>query len=75
MSVIGGENREKFTVEGLSCRSCAQTVGEVLTSVEGVKEVEVDHEAEKALVTFTDQPVDPGKLKQAVEEAGYRLIA
>ena len=61
-----------ITVEGMTCEHCEQTVDEALHGVEGVSEVTVDREDERASV---DGDADPDELVRAVEDAGYTAHA
>ena len=63
---------ETITVEGMSCEHCEQTVDEALRGVDGVTDVTVDREAERASVEG-DPDVD--ELVAAVKDAGYTANA
>lgn len=61
-----------ITVEGMTCDHCEQTVGEALRSVDGVSDVSVDRDDERASVSGD---ADPNDLVRAVEDAGYSAHA
>lgn len=61
-----------IAVEGMTCEHCEQTVEEALEDVEGVSDVRVDRDEERATVEG-DAGVD--ELVTAVEEAGYSAHA
>lgn len=61
-----------LTVEGMSCDGCESTVTDALESVDGVTDVEVDHEADSATVEGT---AETEELVTAVEDAGYDATA
>lgn len=61
-----------ITVEGMSCEHCEQTVEDALQGVNGVSDVSVDREAERASV---DGDADVAALVEAVEDAGYTAHA
>lgn len=61
-----------ITVEGMTCEHCQQTVDEALRDVEGVEDVSVDREAERANV---EGEADADDLVSAVEGAGYSAKA
>lgn len=63
-----------FTVIGMTCHSCAMTVTEEVTQVPGVDDVSVELATGRLTVT-SDSNLDPALIKDAVEEAGYRLAA
>jgi copper chaperone len=63
-----------FTVVGMTCHSCAMTVTEEVTQVPGVQDVAVELATGRLTVT-SDSNLDLALIKDAVEEAGYRLAA
>ncbi|WP_179402736.1 heavy metal translocating P-type ATPase [Burkholderia guangdongensis] len=60
-----------LTVEGMHCGGCAGRVSRALTAVPGVVDATVDLAARAATVAVRDA-VDPARLVDAVEQAGYR---
>jgi len=60
----------ELKVEGMSCGHCVATVKSALTVVQGVQQVDVSLEAQKATVRADDAVAD-GALVEAVEQAGY----
>lgn len=60
-------------IEGMSCKHCTATVEKVLSEVKGVINVSVSLEDKKASFTLGDEAVPDAKLKEAVEEAGYKV--
>ena len=60
------------TVAGMSCGHCASSVREELAHVSHVQAVDIDL-ASGTVTIDSDGPVDTSALKNAVEEAGYRL--
>jgi copper chaperone len=61
-----------YTVTGMSCDHCARAVSTEVSSLPGVAGVEVDL-ASGRLVVISEQPVDDGAVRAAVEEAGYEV--
>ena len=61
-------------VEGRSCRHCQAAVGEALRSVPGVETAEVRLEEGRSTVTYDPAQAPFEKLREAVDEAGYRLV-
>ncbi|MEV6644791.1 heavy-metal-associated domain-containing protein [Amycolatopsis sp. NPDC051371] len=59
-----------YTVSGMSCGHCAQSVTEELTGLRGVTEVEVDV-ATGRVVVRADSPLAEVDVRAAVEEAGF----
>ena len=61
-----------YSVRGMTCGHCVTAVTTELGQLDGVTDVDVDLEAGTATVTST-QPLDPGAVNVAVQEAGYEL--
>ncbi|MBT8763947.1 heavy-metal-associated domain-containing protein [Desulfohalobiaceae bacterium Ax17] len=62
-----------FNIEGMSCSHCVQAVKKAISSVPGVKSVEVNLE-KKQVYLETDGEVDLDLIKKAVEEEGYKVV-
>lgn len=62
-------------IEGMSCDHCKKAVTDALKEVTGVASVDVDLEAGKASVTHDPSQASKDTLKEAVEEAGYEVVA
>ena len=60
----------EITIEGMTCGHCAMSVTNELATLEGVRNVQVDHSAGKA--TVEAEGVSEAQLSAAVEEAGYQ---
>lgn len=63
-----------YTVKGMTCDHCAGSVTSELNQVAGVTDVAVDLATGEVTVT-SDQPVDDGQVREAVEEAGYEVVS
>lgn len=63
---------QTFTVEGMSCGHCEQTVEEALSGVAGVESATADHESSSVTV---EGEADASELVAAVEDAGYDASA
>jgi copper chaperone CopZ len=61
-----------YTVTGMSCGHCAQSVTEELTALAGVLEVTVEVATGEVVVT-SESPLASDEVRSAVEEAGYQL--
>src|ERR1700736_6901357 len=62
-----------FTVEGMTCGSCATRVQRILSRQPGVESVYVNYATSGARGVLAEQPTDPAALRDAVEQIGYRL--
>ncbi|WP_410629718.1 heavy-metal-associated domain-containing protein [Amycolatopsis sp. cmx-4-83] len=59
-----------YTVSGMSCGHCAQSVTEELTGLPGVTEVDVDVSSGRVIVR-AEAALAEADVRGAVEEAGY----
>ncbi|RUT01559.1 copper-translocating P-type ATPase [Dulcicalothrix desertica PCC 7102] len=58
-------------LRGMSCASCARSIEEAISSVNGVNECIVNFGAELATVEYDPRKTDVTVIQQAVDEAGY----
>jgi copper chaperone len=63
---------ETHDVVGMTCDHCARAVRAEVSTIDGVTDVDVDLTRGVVRVT-AEQPVPATALRDAVEEAGYRL--
>jgi copper chaperone len=61
-----------YTVAGMTCQHCEQSVQEEIGELEGVLDVRADHTSGRVSVTSTG-PLHLAAVAAAVEEAGYSL--
>ena len=62
-----------YTVKGMTCGHCVQSVTEEVSEVAGVRGVEVDLASGRVTVA-SEQPVDDAAVRAAVAEAGYEVV-
>ncbi len=58
-------------VYGMTCGHCQKRVADAISSLEGVRSVEVDLESERATVSFDLQKISLDEIKGAIQKAGY----
>jgi copper ion binding protein len=63
-----------YTVRGMTCDHCAGSVTAEITKIPGVTGVQVDVAAGRVTVESA-QPVSADAVSEAVEEAGYEVVA
>ena len=68
------ENKS-YDIEGMSCASCSQAVEKAAAKVAGVKEATVNLATEKLTVAVDERHFSEEILKNAVDAAGYVLVA
>ena len=61
-----------YRVTGMTCGHCVASVTEEITEIDGVTAVAVDLPTGAVTITSTT-PVDVADVRDAVQEAGYRL--
>ena len=66
-----------YTVQGMTCDHCVNSVTEELLSIMGVTDVEIDLvEGGDSTVRVTrTEPLDPERVREAIDEAGYQHLA
>ncbi|MBC9723937.1 heavy-metal-associated domain-containing protein [Streptomyces sp. TRM68367] len=62
-----------YTVTGMTCGHCADSVTEEITAIAGVQKVDVDVDSGRVTV-FSDSPLEIADVRSAVTEAGYELV-
>lgn len=65
--------RTEFSVKGMTCDNCVNSVTQALKQVDGVKAAQVTLAEEKARVTFDANVATAEQLKEAVRQAGYEV--
>ena len=63
-----------YTIKGMTCGHCVSAVDAELRQLAGVTDVQVDLGAGTASVT-SEGPLDDGAVRDAVDEAGYEVVA
>lgn len=64
-------NKEKYSVEGMSCGSCKIKIEREVNQLEGIKEAVVDIMNKELIVSFEDEYVNTNDIVAAVDKAGY----
>ena len=67
-------NVSTFSLEGMSCASCARNIENVVGKVSGVQSVSVNLATEKMTVIFDRSKVNIKDIEDAVERAGFKAI-
>jgi copper chaperone len=63
-----------YTVSGMTCGHCVSSVSSEIGRLDGVSEVQVDL-ATGAVTVTSETPLDQTAVADAVDEAGYQLVA
>jgi copper chaperone len=62
-----------LNVEGITCGGCEKSIKNALLVHEGVSDVVASHKAGTVDIEFDAAKVQPGLLKQAIEDAGFEV--
>ena len=65
---------QTFSVEGMSCASCASSVESLLGASEGIKSAEVNLASNSVLVSYDEKLTDFDRFSKILEPAGYKLL-
>ena len=60
-------------IEGMQCDHCKMSVEKALSSIEGVKNVNVSLENKNATIEY-ENDIDDKKIKAVIEEAGFKVV-
>ena len=63
-----------YAVSGMTCAHCVASVTEEISALPGVSAVEVHLDSGRVTVV-SETPLAEGKVRDAVEEAGYQLVS
>jgi copper ion binding protein len=63
-----------INIEGMSCGHCVKRVENALKEIDGIKEVEVVLEENKAIIEFEGQ-IEDKTLIDAIDDAGYTVLS
>lgn len=62
-------------IDGMTCNGCVKSVTRALQQVAGVQNVTVSLADQRAEVDFDDNQTDVAALREAIEDAGFDVIA
>jgi Cu2+-exporting ATPase/Cu+-exporting ATPase len=63
----------RFSINGMHCASCANTIEKTFKETPGVTATEVNYGTETALVSFDEKKITPTALSKKIEPLGYSL--
>ena len=66
--------KQSFSVEGMSCASCASSVESLLGANEEIKEALVNFASSTVSVTYKSNALPLDKLNEILEPAGFKLV-
>lgn len=66
-------DRRTLTVAGMACTGCESNVETALETVDGIRSVEADYDAE-TIEVVVDDDVSDDRIGDAVHNAGYEFV-
>jgi P-type Cu+ transporter len=63
--------KKTFTISGMTCASCVQSVEKAARKLEGIKESSVNLATEKMVVQYDPSIISAADIKEAVSDVGY----
>ncbi|NHX37735.1 MULTISPECIES: heavy metal translocating P-type ATPase [Halolamina] len=69
-----GEATETFTAPEMDCPSCAGTVENAITALDGVTGYRTEPTTGKVVVTFDQSDTSAAAVREAIEGAGYEVV-
>jgi len=70
-SALAADQTVTMDIEKMTCALCPLTVSTAMKRVDGVKDVDVDFDSKKAVVTYDDSKTTATEVAQASTEVGY----
>lgn len=58
---------------GMHCTGCEETIETEIKKLDGIKSVKADHVNKTVTVKYDDRKVTLDQVKQAIQNAGYKL--
>lgn len=68
-----GTQKLVISVDGMTCASCVAAVKRTVTSLDGVRSVEVSLEQKRATVRYEENTVKPEQIREAITKLGYKV--
>lgn len=63
-----------ISVEGMTCKSCENSIKRTLSKIVGVSTVTASHADKTVTVTYEMEKVTLDHLKEAIKDLGYQVI-
>lgn len=60
-----------FSIDGMSCSGCANSITAALNARDGVSKVKVDFDTRKALVQYDEKKISEEQILTVLKELGY----
>src|SRR4030042_7084768 len=67
--------KARIHVTGMTCTTCARTIGKGLSDVHGVKKANVNFASEEVSLDYDPKKVNLAKIKDTIQQLGYGVAA
>jgi copper chaperone len=75
ISVSAATKTVTIKVQGMHCGGCSSSVTKALKATQGVEDVQVSLEKGEAVIKYDDQQVTVAKLRQVINDTGFKAVA
>jgi copper chaperone len=75
IGVLAATKTVTIRVEGMHCGGCSSSVTKALKATPGVEDAQVSFEKGEAIVKYDDQKVTVEKLRDVINNTGFKAIA
>jgi Cu+-exporting ATPase len=65
------QEKVRLHITGMTCATCARTIGKGLSETHGVKQANVNFAAEEVFIDYDPGKVDLGEIKHTIQQLGY----
>ena len=72
-TVFAATKTTTIRVEGMKCNKCSSSVAKALKATAGVQEAEVSFEKGQVVITYDDEKVTEGKLREVINSTGFKV--
>lgn len=72
LTYVSSIEERTFTLEGMSCATCAKNIEDTISSLDGTEKTIVNFATEKMVVIFDKEKLSIAEIERKVEEAGYK---
>ncbi|CAG2190351.1 ATP7 [Mytilus edulis] len=71
VKVDNSENSVEISVKGMTCMSCVRNIESSISRVNGVNQISVSLENEKATVMYDTVKISPNQIAEAIDDMGF----
>ncbi|WP_135662257.1 heavy metal translocating P-type ATPase [Halorhabdus rudnickae] len=68
------QRRSQINIQGMSCANCSQTIADTVTSLDGVRDANINFATDEGSVKYNPADTSLGQIYDAIEDAGYSPV-